>query len=226
MEEKMNKYIDILKTWNGELENLCFELYQMLIKENDEDRLHYFQMICEKIEDIDSDESLEIASYFEEGEIEQLKGIYGKYIDEVINAVRKKIDRQKLSVSDFYKTLWNTVFNDSMLTNEKEKAFGLLWIIADNGIPYYEIGTPISMENEDYKKIVDENKLSLERISYILSIPFEQRTEPSSLILQELNEKDDITQAVLLSQAFAMSVKREMRGLGKLIQSIQEDKKE
>lgn len=226
MEEKMNKYIDILKTWNGELENLCFELYQMLIKENDEDRLHYFQMICEKIEDIDSDESLEIASYFEEGEIEQLKGIYGKYIDEVINAVRKKIDRQKLSVSDFYKTLWNTVFNDSMLTNEKEKAFGLLWIIADNGIPYYEIGTPISMENEDYKKIVDENKLSLERISYILSIPFEQRTESSSLILQELNEKDDITQAVLLSQAFAMSVKREMRGLGKLIQSIQEDKKE
>lgn len=222
----MNKYIDILKTWNGELENLCFELYKMLIKENEEDRLHYFQMICEKIEDIDSDESLEIANYFEEGEIEQLKGIYGKYIDEVINAVRKKIDRQKLSVSDFYKTLWNTVFNDSMLTNEKEKAFGLLWIIADNGIPYYELGTPISMDNEDYKKIVDENKLSLERISYILSIPFEQRTEPSSLILQELNEKDDITQAVLLSQAFAMSVKREMRGLGKLIQSIQEDKKE
>lgn len=226
MEEKMDKYIDILTTWNGELEDLCFELYQMLMKENEEDRLQYFQMICEKMGDIDSDESLEIESYFEEGEIEQLTEIYGKYIDEVINAVRKKIDSQKLPTSAFYKTLWNTVFNDNMLTLEKEKVFGLLWIIADNGIPYYEIGTPISMKNEDYKKIVDENKLSLERISYILSIPFEQRTEPASLILQELNEKDDITKAVLLSQAFAMNAKREMRGLRKLIQSIQEDRKE
>lgn len=221
----MDKYINILKTWNGEFEDLCFELYQMLMKENEEDRLQFFQMICEQIEDIDSDESLEIESYFEEGEIERLKEIYGKYIDEVINTVRKKNDSQKLSASNFYKTLWNTVFNDTMLTLEKEKVFGLLWILADNGIPYYEIGTPISMENEDYKKIVDENKLSVERISYILSIPFEQRTEPCSLILQELNEKDEITQAVLLSLAFALNAKREMRGLRKLIQSIEEDVK-
>lgn len=219
----MDKYIKILQTWSGELEDLCFELYYMLIKEKMENRIQYFQMICENIEIIESDESLKIKNHFEEGEIEQLKSLYGKYIDEVINAVRKKTISQKSSVKDFYQLLWNTVFSDTVLTTEKEKVFGLLWIIADNGIPYYEMGTPISMENDEYKKVVEENRLVLGRISYILSIPFEQRTETASLIMQELKEKDDKTQAVLLSQAFAMHAKREMRGLSKVLQAIQDD---
>ena len=65
--------------------------------------------------------------------------------------------------------------------------------------------------------------MALGRISYILSIPFEQRTETASLIMQELKEKDDKTQSVLLSQALAMHAKREMRGFSKVLQAIQGD---
>jgi hypothetical protein len=134
------------------------------------------------------------------------------------------VDSQKLSASEFYKLLWNTVFSDSLLTLEKERVFGLLWIIADNGIPYYKLSTPLSMENEEFKRIIEENKESSDRISYILSIPFEQRTETSSLILQELSGKDEVTQAVLLAQALAINAKREMKGLTKVIQAIQEER--
>ena len=34
--------------------------------------------------------------------------------------------------------------------------FGLLLIVADNGIPYYELGTPLSMENDEYKRGIEE----------------------------------------------------------------------
>ena len=30
----MDNYIKILETWSGELEDLCYELYSMLMKEN------------------------------------------------------------------------------------------------------------------------------------------------------------------------------------------------
>lgn len=96
--------------------------------------------------------------YFAEGEVDSLKELYGKYVDEAINSVRRKVVSQKLSVHEFYALLWNTVFSDSLLTLEKERVFGLLWIVADNGIPYYELGTPLSMENDEYKRIIEENK--------------------------------------------------------------------
>lgn len=128
---------------------------------------------------------------------------------------------QKLTAGDFYYFLWNTIFEHSLLTLEKEKVFGLLWIIADNGIPYYELGTPLSMENDEYKRIIEENKDASERITYILSIPLEQRTETSSLILKELSGKDDVTQAVLLAQAFAVNSNRELNDLTKMIQKLQ-----
>lgn len=220
----MDNYTKILETWSGELEDLCYELYNMLMKENADNRIQCFQFICENIGEIDSDESVQVKEYFSEGEVDRLKELYGNYVDEAINSVRRKVDSQKLSVSEFYRLLWNTVFSDSLLTLEKEKVFGLLWIIADNGIPYYELSTPLSMENEEFKRIIEENKESSDRISYILSIPFEQRTETSSLILKELSGKDEVTQAVLLAQAFAINAKREMKGLTKVIQTIQEER--
>ena len=36
----MDNYIKILKTWSGELEDLCYELYSMLMKENAEKRIY------------------------------------------------------------------------------------------------------------------------------------------------------------------------------------------
>lgn len=221
----MDKYVELLETWSGELEDLCYELYHMLMKENVEERVQLFKFICEKSNEIDSDESKKLERHFDDGEVDRLKELYGNYIDETINSVRKKVVSQKLTAEDFYYFLWNSIFEHSLLTLEKEKVFGLLWIIADNGIPYYELGMPLSMENDEYKRIIEENKEASERITYILSIPLEQRTETSSLILKELSGKDDVTQAVLLAQAFAVNSKREFNDLTKMIQKLQETQK-
>ena len=146
----MDKYITLLKTWAGEFEDLSFVLYSMLKNETKIDRIRYFQLICEEAGDIDSDESEKIEPYFVEGEVEKLKKLYGKYIDETINSVRKKVTYEKLTPSEFYSLLWDMIFENSMLTSDKERAFGLLWILADDGIPYYELGEPLSMENDEY----------------------------------------------------------------------------
>lgn len=219
----MDKYISLLKTWNGEFEDLSFILYDMLKEENESNRIQYFQLICENIGDIDSDESRKIKTYFEEGEIEKLKKLYGKYIDETINSVRKKVTYEKLGVSDFYYLLWKMVFENSILVSEKEKAFGLLWILADNGIPYYELAEPLTMDNDEYKKIVEANRKSLDRIIYILSVPFDQKTEVTSLILKEIENKDYKVQTVLLSQAFDIHSKKEIRNLKKFLDVVKEE---
>lgn len=216
----MDKYIKLLESWDGEIEDLCYEIYNMFMSENKEKRIKCFQFICEKFGEIKSDNSVIIKKYFSDGEIDSLKELYGNYVDEAINSTRKKVVSQKLSASEFYKLLWETVFDNSLLSLKKEKVFGLLWIIVDNSIPYYELGTPLSMENEEYKKILEENKESSNRILYILSIPFEQKTEVASLILEELSGKDKVTQAVLLAQAFAINAKRQMNGIGNILQAL------
>ncbi len=221
----MDKYIELLETWDGEFEDLCFEIYSMLKMETEADIFDCFQFICEKIGDIDSDESRKIDTYFTENEIEDLKDLYGKYIDETINSVRKKVVSQKLQVKDFYHLLWQLVFQNSILISEKEKAFGLLWILADNGIPFYNVGEPLSMENDEYKSILENNKESIERIKYILSVPFEQRTEVASLILQELENKEYKVQSVLLSQALAMHSKKKLRSIRSLLSILKEEDK-
>ena len=53
----MDKYVELLETWSGELEDLCYELYHMLMKENVEERVQWFKFICEKSNEIDSDEN-------------------------------------------------------------------------------------------------------------------------------------------------------------------------
>lgn len=212
----MNKYIKILETWDGKFEDLCFELYKMIEQENESEQILHFQMICEMIGTINSDKSQNIEPYFEPEEIEKLKMLYGKYVDEVINAVRKKAVYDKLTIQAFYELLWNMVMKNSMLNSDKEKAFGLLWILADNGIPYFGLGTPLSMENAEYEEIVENHKESIDRIKYILTIPFEQKTEVASLVLQELFKYNDYkVQTVLLTQAMGIYAKK---GIGSLKQ--------
>lgn len=220
-EVNMNKYIELLKTWDGEFEDLCFELYKILEKENESEQILHFQMICETVGTINSDKSKKIEPYFESEEIEKLKMLYGKYIDEVIDAVRKKVVYDKLTIQEFYKLLWNMVMKNSMLNSEKEKAFGLLWILADNGIPYFELGAPLSMENDEYGEIVENHKESIDRIKYIFSIPFEQKTEVASLVLQELFKYDDYkVQTVLLTQAMGVYAKKETGSLKRFLSAM------
>lgn len=215
----MEKYIDLLKKWTGEYEDLCYEMYQMLMKENECNRIQCFQLLCETFKTVTSDESLEIDTYFDDGEIQQLEELYGNSVDEMIISIRKKADSKKLGKKEFYQRLWDTVINGSLLETEKEKAFGLLWIFADDGIPYFELDVALTMDNEEYKKIIDDNKELFEKIKYILLLPFEQKTEVASLILQEILELDDYkTQTVLLSQVMSISHYNEMSRMRKFLE--------
>ena len=222
----MDKYIKLLETWSGKFEDLSYELYDMLMEETQERRIQCFQFICENVDQANSDESENINRHFEDEEMSNLIELYGDYIDETIKSVRKKVVMQKLSVEDFYLLLWNSVMEESLLTQKKEKVFGLSWILVDDGIPYYKLGTPLSMKNDEYRKIVAENRKSVQKIKNILEFPFKQRTETSSLILKELTGKEYRVQVVLLAQAFAMKSKLEMDGVSRIIESVKKESKE
>ncbi len=66
------------------------------------------------------------------------------------------------------------------------------------------------MENDEYRNILENYKDSIERIKYILSVPFEQRTEVASLILQELKDKEYKVQSVLLSRCIIYALKEKI----------------
>ena len=61
------------------------------------------------------------------------------------------------------------------------------------------------MSNAQFKKVVDENKESINKLKYILQSGYNQRTEQASLLLNCLDSIDDVkSKAVVLAQAIML----------------------
>lgn len=208
------KYDDLIRTWDNSLIDLCFVLYDELSIIHEKERISKFKFLCEYIDNVDIDFKKEYKN-FKEDEITYYKKIYGEYIDESINIARIKAD---FSSCDFYKCLWDIVFNDNVFSNLKEKSFALYWILIDNRIPYIKSDKPLNLNEEEINKIIKENKDVIEKIYYIFSLPLEKRTETASLLLKELLEiKDFSTQVVLFVKILNISDEYENRNTRKLM---------
>lgn len=202
----MDQYLDLLKKWDGDTINLCYKLYCMMDQEKTESkRFEAFCFLCMNINDVESDKSMQIDNnYIQKEELNQLINIYGDCIKAIICSIQKRAIISRMDERKFYETLWKTIFKSNLLHERKEKSYALFLILGDEGIPYHTINKPISMSNEEYQKIIQENTKTLNKIIYIFSLSFLQRTEEASLILKELEGKDEKVKAVLLSQALGL----------------------
>ena len=219
----MNKYLKLLETYSGEIEDCVYELFSML--KEDEKGIDGFIELCGNIGFVDSDESVAIMQHYAEGELEQLKDLYAGYIDELLNSIIMKAIIEKQNKRECYKCIYESIMDSNILTSDKEKSFGLLWIFMDDKIPLYDLDAPLSMDNKEYQELLKRNKEGIGKIKFILSVPFKQRTEVASALLHEIFLYDDFKeQTVVLSHALNIYLKNHLKGMKGFIAEIEKTK--
>lgn len=193
-----DNYLKLINKWTGTTLDLCYEIYKKLKEEPNKSLT--FKLLCESLSYIEPEDIED--KFFNRDEIYKLKKTYGKFIDESIRSTIFSTNLNNKDLESAYNSLWNIVFESNILVTDKEKSFALFWIIIDKTIPYQILGKATRMNTEEYQAICDKVSKSINKIQYIIDFPFEQRTETSSLVLDEiLSMSDPDERVVLMSQA-------------------------
>lgn len=197
------KYLEKMNCWDGRLEDLFFELYEELVAEYEP--IPNLQEICEAYSlcSINVEESREKQLvHFKDNEIRKYKNLFAGMIDESIQTVAKHIYHENSSLQKGYELLWKVVFENPLLKTKSEKAFALYWIAIDNLMPLISINKATRIDKDEFDSMIDNLEDALKRITYIMNFPFEQTTEVTSLILNEINKhENEKERAILMAYA-------------------------
>lgn len=185
------KFKELIKNYDGEIYDLCYKI----VAESD-DLKKDFQYVCENIDLKNEQKTIEIEEYFDETEIELMKKIYANVIDGLLAQNISKVNYGIVEPEQFYTTLWGDVCRNFKET--KELAFALYWIIIDKRIPYIYIGTPLSMDDEEFKELSKANRDNIKKIEYVLRAGYSQRTEEASMLLKIITDIENYKDQVIV----------------------------
>lgn len=201
VEEVKSAIIDTLKTLEGERIDVCYRVYELItsIEGKAPELLRFFY---ENSEMLDSSEAVRAESVISDEERRTLEEDYGK----LINSTLEAIIRKKLTVDEFYRTLWKTIDENPIFEDEKTKAFAVYFIWIDARVPYYQLEPGMKMSNDDFFEIIRKKLDDIKKIRFILTAPMEQRTERASILLKLLNDcNDEKEKTVLMAQILAIN---------------------
>lgn len=194
----MEEIKNLIENFDGEIYDFCFEIMKMY-GENAE----VFEYVCKNYSGRPKNGTLPVGQHFSKTEIDQYESVYGDTVNGLLNGNIKKCNFGLIAPDDFYRTLWNAFCTNFSTT--KERAFAFYYTIIDATIPYQYLGKPISMSNERFKELLDQNKTSIDKIEYIAKSGYSQRTERASLLLNCLNEIEDFeSKIVVLAQGMLL----------------------
>ena len=213
----MNEKIDeILKTYAGDDTDLCYYIFNILKQtERPGSGLKYFM---EKIRTRNPDATYVLEKKFSIDELQQLDSIYAKYTNELLTAVVNKAHLANWSVDKFYNVLWEKLDTDILFEDDKTKSFVLFKLAQNSLMPYIEIESPLSMDDEKFSDILERNKDTIIKIRHILALNFTQKTEVASLILKEI-QKNELyeEQCVILAIALDDFTQVKVNGLMQML---------
>lgn len=220
----MEDVLKLIKQYDGEIYDLCYKI----LKEN-EQHIEVFQYVCENLLEKPENPQIKIDRYFTKEELDEYESMYGDIVNALIGSTIKKCDYGIVKPEDFYKNLWEGY--SANLSSLKELAFAFYYTIIDKKIPYIFIGKPLSMEQTKYKEVIKRNQDYLKKIEYIFNLPYKQKTETASLILQCIDNVDDYEgKVIVLARALDTNItKRIARGstnIESMIQAIDRKIKE
>ena len=200
-----------LKSFSGKTINLCYELYNIIIRENNDDQYELVSHICNTYGSVDSEKTIEVNEHISEKTQEELKEMYGEYVDELLKVLLKKAYLQGFEEYDFYHVLWDSITDSKVLSDEESKVFALYYILIDRRIPYYYIKKGMLMDNGIYRKYQEHNKDVIRRLRFVLSSSYGQKTEEASIILDELTNLDNLEDQVVVLAAVIGTLRNETK---------------
>lgn len=76
--------------------------------------------------------------------------------------------------------------------DQDEKTFAMAKAMFSPYVPYHELpGTPVHMSNSEYRHKLESDEERVGLIDYIMGLPFDERTERASMLLQVIDDTQD-----------------------------------
>lgn len=181
-------------TCSGKISDVFYEVYDIIISLEETEQPLAVRFTCENIFNVRSDLSHEIKKRYYT--LEQ----YRKAVDASKNKFRPILDliiqdclEKAVDEDIFYVRVWMIIRENSIFRSKRERAYALFTLADHPLVPYRNVGVGISMENEDFKQIIDGFKDALvPETKYILKAPYDQKTQRSSLLVDRLQELDSV----------------------------------
>ena len=168
------KIDELLKQFSGRIIDLCYEVVKEMENENFEEQVNSVNYFCETFGTMKSDKTLEISQYISDEMLENLKDLYGKFVDELLETALKKAYNMGMEQEEFYELLWGNVVKSDMFSKIEEKSFALYYIVIDRKIPYFLLEKGMRMDNDTFKKCREKNLEVIKKMRFILFNSFNQ----------------------------------------------------
>ena len=113
------------------------------------------------------------------------------------NRIVANLVRQRLPEESFYENLWEKISDETLLPDKQAQISFLMRLWLDPRIPYYQVGEGCTMDDDEFSRIRDAVWPAIKKALFILAIPFSQKTQRMSLIMELADGlKDDKEKAV------------------------------
>lgn len=215
----MNEKISaVLNSYVGDDTDLCYYVFDILRQEEKpEVGLQYFY---ENIRTKKSNASQVLEKHYTIEELTKMDKLYAKYINELLLMTVNKAHLEHWNTGKFYGVLWEKISTDLFFEDDEIKAFVIFKFAQNVLMPYIEIDVPLTMKDESFNDILNQNQLVIMKIRHILALNFSQKTEVSSLILKELqNIKTFEEQSVVLAVALEDFTQHKLNGFMQMLSS-------
>lgn len=178
--------------------NFALELLKLILEQDTKLQGETLQYICELWGTIRTSEAVQPTEIISKVEFDKLKKLYGDIVDATLVSYISLGLLENWDRKQFYEKLWEAINSNIPYDSKEKKAFALYYIAIDCRTPYYNIGTGLKMNNDDYSQIQEEIYESFRKFVFIESLSFDQKTEKSSLILKVIDDLDDKKKRIVL----------------------------
>ena len=209
-----NNLQELISHYDGELYNL---LYKIVCESKDLPA--EFQYVCEHLIKDETDKTISVPQEISESEYDTIINLYEDSIEGILNSVIKTAIYGIIDEKSFYEVLCKKY--RATVETDKELAIALELALKDDRIPFVYLGRPLSMEQEEYKERVDNNRASIKKIRYALETDYSQKTEVASAILNVLESISDYEdRVVVLSQLVAIMSNAKIAALKEMLEKL------
>lgn len=178
--------------------NFALQLIELISEQEENIQSELLQYVCELWATVKSSKEIEVPEKISKVQYGKLKALYGEMVDAALLSYTRKGILEGWDRKTFYSHLWSFLSKNIMWSSVEEKAFALYYIAIDARTPYYNIGTGLKMNGDDYASIQDEIFEAIREFRFIVALEYQQRTEEASLILNLINRMETEEQKIVL----------------------------
>lgn len=141
----------------------------------------------------------------------------------LVNTLMEKQIEKRVSEETFYTELWKRVWDDIVLpTHEDRTAFlQILW--GDARIPYFQIDEGRSLQEEEFKRIVDKIHLALQKGEFIMNANIPYKSQRASLLIDVANSLDGDAERIVFWGVLIGNLRSEINALLSMLSDKETD---